>query len=433
MGVAVRFDHVTKRFDLDRARPRAFQELFVSWRRRDRAGRETLLALDDVSFSLERGGTLGLVGPNGTGKSTVLKLVARILEPTSGSVTVDGRVAALLEVGAGFHPDLTGRENVLLNGSMMGIPTREMRRKFDEIVAFSELERFIDMPVKHYSSGMYMRLGFATAVNMDASTLLIDEVLAVGDQSFQNKCRDKIAALRRAGATILLVSHDPGAVRDLCAGALWLENGKVLARGTADEVLEAYYASVMEREEARFAAEHPLAAAAAAKEDRWGSGEVEIVGVDLLGADGAIRHVVGSGQAVTVRMRYHARQRVSGPVFGLAIHRNDGLHINGPNTQDAGLDIEWVEGEGEVLYAVDRLALLPGSYEISASCYDRTCTHPYDHHHRRFPFRVHPAGVRERHGLVYLAGTWRHAAGPAAEGGVSGGAPESPTEPSIAD
>jgi lipopolysaccharide transport system ATP-binding protein len=408
MAAVVTLEHVTKRFDLDRGRPRAFQELFTSRRRAPRQP-ETLLALDDVSFELEEGGTLGLVGPNGTGKSTVLKLVARILEPTSGLVTVRGRVAALLELGAGFHPDLTGRENVLLNGSIMGINPRDMRRRLDAIVAFSELERFIDMPVKHYSSGMYMRLGFAAAVNMDARTLLIDEVLAVGDQAFQNKCRDKISALRRDGITILLVSHDPNAVRDLCASALWLEGGKVLARGGADEVLEAYFASVMEREEARFAAEHGRSAAPLSG-DRWGSGEVEIVGVDVLGADGVERHVVASGEPFTVRVRYFARQRVEGPVFGLAIHRDDGVHVSGPNTQDAGLRIAAVEGGGEVCYHVGRLALLPGAYELSASCYDSSCTHPYDHHHRRYLFRVHAGSVRERHGLLHMPCEWTHEA-----------------------
>ena len=415
MPEAVRLEHVTKRFTLDRGRPRAFKDAFVSLRGGRARRTETLLALDDVSLSLERGGTMGLVGPNGTGKSTVLKLVARILEPTSGRVTVFGRVAALLELGAGFHPDLTGRENIMLNGSIMGFGRSEMRRRLDAIVDFSELERFIDMPVKHYSSGMYMRLGFAAAVNMDADTLLIDEVLAVGDQSFQNKCRDKILALRRAGATILLVSHDPGAVRDLCRSAVWLENGRALAAGPVDEVLEAYYASVMAREEARFAAQHAAAETAPERtEDRWGSGEVEIVGVDLLGPDGAPRFVVGAAGPLTVRVRYLAHRRVDAPVFGLAIHRDDGLHVNGPNTLDGGLEIPFVEGPGAVHYRVQALPLLAGAYELSASCYDRTCTHPYDHHHRRFPFRVHAGGVRERLGLVHVAARWAHEPGPTA-------------------
>jgi lipopolysaccharide transport system ATP-binding protein len=245
----------------------------------------------------------------------------------------------------------------------------------------------------------------------------------VGDQAFQHKCRDKISSLRRAGATILLVSHDPNAVRDLCQNAIWLEAGRVLATGRADSVLDSYYASVMAREEARFAADHGGTVIGDLSADRWGSGEVTIEGVELLDAAGAQRHVVASGQAVTVRLRYFAAQRVERPVFGLAIHRDDGVHVNGPNSQDAGLDIPFVEGAGAVEYRVHQLALLPGAYELSASCYDRTCTHPYDHHHRRFPFRVHAAGVRERFGLVCLDAEWRHVAGPV---------PDPPREPPVA-
>ncbi|MFN2252244.1 MAG: ABC transporter ATP-binding protein [Anaerolineae bacterium] len=409
MSSVIRFDDVTKHFTLDRGRPRSFKEAFVGAMSRSGRQRETLKALDGVSFELEQGGTLGLVGPNGAGKSTVLKLIARILEPTSGRVSVRGRVSALLELGAGFHPELSGRENIMLNGSMMGFGRPEMRDRLDRIVAFSELERFIDMPVKHYSSGMYMRLGFATAIHMDADTLLVDEVLAVGDQAFQNKCHDRIAELRKAGVSIVFVSHVADQVRELCRDALWIEEGRVQAGGPADAVLEKYHASVVAREEARFAAEHEQEPVAApTEEDRWGSGEVEIVGVDVLDAGGNTAHVVASGSEVTIRVRYVAHEVVGEPVFGLAIHRNDGLHINGPNTRDAGLRIESVSGPGEILYRVPALPLLTGTYEISASCYDHSCTHPYDHHHRRFPFRVRAGSVTESHGTVWIAADWEH-------------------------
>jgi lipopolysaccharide transport system ATP-binding protein len=409
---ALRFENVTKRFVLDRGKARSFREMFIgaTGARRDA---ETILALDDVSFTVPHGGTLGLIGPNGTGKSTVLKLAARILEPTAGRVVVGGRVAALLELGAGFHPDLSGRENILLNGSMMGFSRAQMRQRLDRIVAFSELERFIDMPVKHYSSGMYMRLGFAAAIHMDADTLLIDEVLAVGDQAFQNKCRDRIMALRKAGVTFVLVSHDPGAVRDLCAEALWIEDGRAERLGPTDGVVEAYYASVMVREEARFAAEHdtePVAPAVAA--DRWGSGEVEITGVTFLDPDEHEQHLLYTGGPATVCVHYVAHVRVEQPVFGLGIHRDDGLHLTGPNTLDAGLEIDAIEGEGTVHYHVASLPLLPGTYEVSASCYDHSCTHPYDHHHRRFTFHVRSGDVRERLGVVRIPATWEHRPAP---------------------
>ena len=414
MTAAIRFERVSKRFRLEQGRPRAFKEVFVGLFQRQRRRCETLVALDDVSFELAHGGSLGLVGPNGTGKSTVLKLIARILEPTAGRVWVDGRVAPLLELGAGFHPDLTGRENIYLNGSMMGFSRGEMAARLGRIAEFSELGRFIDAPVKHYSSGMYMRLGFATAIHLDADVLLVDEVLAVGDQAFQAKCRDRIADLRKAGVGIVLVSHDNNAIRDLCAHTLWLEDGAVRAYGETDPVIEAYYASMVAREEARFAAEHGATHDAPPEteiRDRWGSHEVEITAVETIGDDGTPHHILTTGEPATFRIHYLAHQRVHRPVFGLAIHRPDGLHVNGPNTRDAGLAIDHIEGAGHVDYRVDRLALLPGTYELSVSAYDQTCHHAFDYHHRRFPFRVRLGGVKEQHGLVYMSSRWTHMAG----------------------
>jgi len=408
---AIRFEHVCKRFTLEAGRPRSFKEAFVSRVQRRHAPREEIVALDDVSFGLEHGGSLGLVGPNGTGKSTVLKLVARILEPTAGRVWAEGRVAALLELGAGFHPDLSGRENVYLNGSMMGFGQRAMASRLRRIVDFSELERFIDVPVKHYSSGMYMRLGFATAIHLDADILLIDEVLAVGDQAFQAKCRDRIDDLRKAGVGIVLVSHDNQAIRDLCTHALWLEAGRVQAYGQAAEVVDAYYASMVAREEARFEAEHAgeaTSGATAAATDHWGSGEVAITGVEFLGPDGRPHHILATGAPATFRLHYLAKTRVEAPVFGLAIHRPDGLHVSGPNTRDGGLAIAAIEGPGHVDYGVERLALMPGTYELSVSCYDHTCRHAFDFHHRRFEFRVRAGRVREQYGLVYMPSRWSH-------------------------
>jgi lipopolysaccharide transport system ATP-binding protein len=287
-----------------------------------------------------------------------------------------------------------------------------MVRRIDRIVAFAELERFIHMPVKHYSSGMYMRLGFATAVHIDADTLLVDEVLAVGDQAFQGKCRDRIAQLRKAGVTILLVSHDPSQVRDLCADAMWLEGGKVLAHGRSDEVLEAYFASVRAREEARYAAEeNSESPPEPARNDRWGTGEVEIVAVDCLGPDGAPRHTVLTGDDVTVRIHYLAHRPVPDPIFGLAIHRDDGVHVNGANTLLSGYDIAVVDGPGVMTFRIRALPLLAGSYELSASCHDRANSHFYDYHHRRFALRVRTADAYEQVGTLRLDASWGHRPG----------------------
>ena len=255
MTAAIQFDNVSKRFTLRHERRRSFQEAALAFLRGRGNSREELWALKDVSFAVERGKTLGIIGPNGSGKSTALKLITRILEPTSGQVDVQGRVSALIELGAGFHPDLTGRENVYLNGSLLGFSRREMEARFERIVEFSELEKFIDVPIKHYSSGMHMRLGFAVAIHVDPDVLLIDEILAVGDQAFQRRCLDKIGELKSQGVTILFVSHDLEAVQDLCDQAIWLEDGRIQAEGLAREVVDYYLMRVHEKERVALAAQ----------------------------------------------------------------------------------------------------------------------------------------------------------------------------------
>lgn len=242
MGAAVRLEHVSKRFILHHEKARSFQDALVNFFHRRNGSREEFWALKDVSFEVRRGEMLGIIGQNGSGKSTILKLITRILEPTAGRIAVDGKVSALIELGAGFHPDLTGRENIYLNGSILGLSRKEMNRKFDQIVAFSELERFIDTPVKHYSSGMYMRLGFSVAIHVEPDTLIIDEVLAVGDEAFQQKCLDKIEGFRRAGGTIVFVSHAMEQVERLCDRVVWLDQGQVREIGAPGAVIDAYAA-----------------------------------------------------------------------------------------------------------------------------------------------------------------------------------------------
>ena len=407
---AIRFEHVSKKFVIHHERPRSFQEVVVglfrpsrtSGRRRN-GSREELWAVQDVSFTVAPGEALGLIGPNGSGKSTILKLISRILEPTEGNIQVHGRLSALLELGAGFHPDLTGRENIYLNGSILGLSRRDMDAHFDDIVRFSELERFIDMPVKHYSSGMAMRLGFAVAIHVEPEVLLIDEVLAVGDESFQMKCLDKISELRSQNVTIVFVSHGLDAVRQLCDRALWIENGEMRHLGPTEQVIDLYHDSVTAREEDRLATQHGVGAG-----ERWGSGEVEIVDVRFRGVRGNERHVFRTGEPMMACIRYRAHQRIDNPVFGVAIHRSDGLHVNGPNTKVAGYPIDYVDGEGEIHYFIEALPLLAGTYQFSATCYDYACAHPYDHHHRMYTFRVQRGEVKEELGTFYIPSRWEH-------------------------
>src|SRR5215212_4902762 len=244
----IEFENVSKRFVLNRDQQDTIQGRFAKLLRRKPTGDE-FWALRDVSFSVEPGESLGLVGHNGAGKSTALKLMTRILEPTSGHVSMNGRVAALLELGSGFHPDLSGRENVFLNGSLLGFSRREMRAKLPEIIDFAEIGDFIDMEVKHYSSGMYTRLAFAVATAVDPEILITDEVLAVGDEAFQRKCMDRIYRFRQMGKTIIFVSHALETVRTLCDHGVWLDHGQAKLVGAASDVIDAYLTDVNQREQ----------------------------------------------------------------------------------------------------------------------------------------------------------------------------------------
>jgi lipopolysaccharide transport system ATP-binding protein len=396
----IRFDAVSKRFVIHHERARSFQELALSLFRRNERASEEFWALRDVSFTVEQGETVGIIGSNGAGKSTLLKLISHIIDPTSGRVEVQGRVGALLELGAGFHPDLTGRENVFLNGSILGLSRTEIQRKMDEIVDFAELERFIDMPVKHYSSGMFVRLGFSVAVHTDPEVLLVDEVLAVGDQNFQHKCLDRILRMQRQGITICFVSHGLGTVRRLCSRAVWLDQGVVRAAGEVDDTVSAYLRHAAAEEDARGET------VASENKRRWGTGDVEVVSVSFLDAKGRERLVFRVGEPWTVCLHYRASERIERPIFGLAVHRNDGLHICGPNTQFASLDIPFVEGEGDIWYRVDDLPLMEGTYFVSVSAHNQADTVMYDYHDRLYSFKVRQVGKGERYGLMRLGGEW---------------------------
>ncbi|MGC9083189.1 MAG: ABC transporter ATP-binding protein [Anaerolineae bacterium] len=396
MTTAIQFSNVSKKFTLHHERARSFQELAVGLVRRNNRSREEFWALRDVSFTVDHGETVGIIGPNGAGKSTVLKLISRIIEPTSGRIEVRGRIGALLELGAGFHPDLTGRENIYLNGSILGLSRAEIRRRLDDIIAFAELERFIDVPVKHYSSGMYVRLGFSVAVHTDPEILLVDEVLAVGDAAFQRKCLERIDELRRQGVTVLFVSHSADVVRSLCNRALWLHEGHLLANDTAEAVVRRY----LEHSWGQHTVAQPTG-----DERRWGTGRIRIFQVRLLDGEGRERQQFRTGEPLVVEMRYRAEERVERPVFGLAVHRSDGIHITGPNTQFAGLDIPAVEGEGIVTYTIPALPLLEGLYYVSVSAHNWEDTEMFDYHDRLYAFRVLP-GAGERYGIVTFLGEW---------------------------
>lgn len=403
MDNVITLDHVSKVFKLSRSRPRSFLELLASLGRKGREPRrDEFGALQDVSFEVERGSTVGFVGPNGAGKSTILKLIARILEPDAGTISVHGRVGALLELGAGFHPDLTGRENIYLNASIMGLHRRDVDRRLDDIVAFSELERFIDVPVKHYSSGMYVRLGFAVAVHTDPEILLVDEVLAVGDASFQRKCFERIAEMSRGGLTIVLVSHDLGMIQAFCDRALWLDEGCLRKDGQARDVVAAYVSHIAALDMAKATADRPERGDV----QRWGTGRIRFTRVAICGADGRPRTAVETGETVEVCLHYETSEAVMEPVFGLGIHHQNGVHLCGPNTQLSGLVIPQVQGRGIVRYRIPQLNLLEGTYLLSVSAVNKTNTEVFDYHDRLYLLRVHRGRCSELHGMVTMNGQW---------------------------
>ena len=373
---------------------------------------EVFEALKGVSFDVPAGRSLGLIGRNGSGKSTMLKLIAGIGKPTTGTVDVHGRVSALIELGAGFHPEISGRENVFINGMMLGLSKREIASRFDEIVAFAELEDFIDAPVKTYSSGMYMRLGFAVAINVDPDVLLVDEVLAVGDEAFTHKCFDKLAEFRRRGRTVLLVTHALDLVTRFCDEALWLDGGVVREQGDPKRVVDAYLMDVSRAENEAMAreagaidrpqgvapdtAEAVLQTGAHADEPqdmfkatqgRWGTREAEIVAVELLGPGGAAAHVFQSGESVDVRLRVRAHQPLTDFVFGIGIFNTDGVCCYGTNTSIEGAEPESLTGDAEVVMHLEHLDLVDGTYKLDAAVHRQNGA-PYDYHRLLYTFRV---------------------------------------------
>jgi ABC-type polysaccharide/polyol phosphate transport system ATPase subunit len=376
---------------------------------RDLRPNETFQALDRVSFVVPAGQTLGVVGRNGSGKSTALKLVAGITKPTSGTVKVQGRISALIELGAGFHPEISGRENVFINGIMLGLSRRDIQQRFDEIVEFAELRDFIDAPVKTYSSGMYMRLGFAVAIHVDPDVLLVDEVLAVGDESFTHKCLDKFAEFKRRNKTILLVTHSLGLVERFCDEALWLDKGQKRGQGDPKRTIGAYMTDVERQEEQLLAdtdakvrlavtepaedVSGPLDAGGAAAdmtqatEGRWGSGGVEITQVTLLGDQGQPTHIFHTGEAVTIRLNITAAQPVTDFVFGFGIFNAEGVIVYGTNTDIEEYESDALNGDAVVNLVIDALDLVEGTYKLDVAVHRRDGA-AYDYHRLLYTFRM---------------------------------------------
>jgi lipopolysaccharide transport system ATP-binding protein len=364
-------------------------------------------AVRNVYLDIAHGSTVGIIGENGAGKSTLLKLLTGITTPTTGQVQVNGRVASLLELGAGFHPEFSGRENIYLNCSILGMADEEIEERLPSIIEFSELGDFIERPVKTYSSGMYVRLGFSVASSVDPDILIIDEALSVGDEHFKGKCTNRLNEFREKGKTTIFVSHDMGAVKSMCQWVVLLGQGEVLEQGAAEVVADEYLKRAHERGNERLSAYNR----GTSEYPRWGTGEIETTEVELFGDGSESTHVFRPGEPFRVRIRWKAHGDVAAPVFGLGLYRSDGTYVNGSNhhwrREPIVLENVSKGEEGEVEMVFERLPLLQGQYYLTCFLYDHSKASPtaIDHREHAVTFEVIDADHMQ-HGMLLLPTRW---------------------------
>jgi ABC-type polysaccharide/polyol phosphate transport system ATPase subunit len=382
MSAAIAVEDVGKRFRRYRERPTSLKERMI----RFRTTSEEFWALKEVSVLVPEGSTMGLIGPNGSGKTTLLKIIAGILRPTEGVVMTRGRIAALLALGAGFHPELTGRENVFLNASILGLSNQETDRLFDDIVGFAELEDFIDTQVKFYSSGMYVRLGFAVAVHVDPAILLVDEVLAVGDEGFQRKCIDKVQAFQREGRTIVFVTHAADLVSQICDRAIMLDHGRIGAEGDPAQVVREFRLLMM-RSDLAYGYDQ-------------GSKEIEIVTAEIFGSDGSSDGLFEPGDEVIIQIDLKANRPVENPVVSFALHDQQNTFVFGTNTDWRGQHWPVFEGKHRVQFILKSLPLVDGRYYVTLGVHSRSSAKVYHLQEQRYSFEVRPGA--ENPGAVFI-------------------------------
>ena len=398
-------ENLTKRYVLGSGQMMFREMIMNALRPRARDEQRVLQALTDVSFAINRGELVGIIGRNGAGKSTLLKVLSRITYPTCGTVHVNGRVGSLLEVGTGFHEELTGRENIFLNGAILGMKKREIDRKLDEIIEFADVERFIDTPIKRYSSGMRMRLGFSVAAHLDTDILFVDEVLAVGDVGFQRKCLGAMSDLKTQGRTVLFVSHNMSAVEHLCPRAIWIEAGRVHEDGPSSRVLRNYMGM--------YAGSERTALDLTTVNNRRGSGAVQYRSIAFIGDDEAPLDLIQSGDRFRVRLGYEALEKVANPIFGFQLFSASGVFLTDVSTWNLGVEIPVLQpGHGHLDLMIDSLKLMPGRYFMSLWLTSPDGTrHDVLEHVRAMD--VEPSnyyrsgrGIDSRFGLVVLPCSW---------------------------
>jgi ABC-type polysaccharide/polyol phosphate transport system ATPase subunit len=388
---AIKVEKLRKSFQLKKRYRQAetLKSALINWFKGQRVvePEKIFVALHDISFEIPQGTTLGIIGSNGSGKSTLLKLIAGLHRPTSGTVSVNGRISALIELGAGFHPEFTGRENIFINGIILGLSRKDIYEKFDDIVRFAELEEFIDNPVKTYSSGMYMRLAFAIAVAVEPEILLIDEILAVGDANFQRKCQNKMNTFKADGKTIVIVTHDLHAVERYCDKVLWLDQGELMGYGDVQSVMAMYLEHVAEQQRANLLDEHEMESKKSHRRNRWGSGEAEITAVNLFNGSPKPCYLYKTGDKMTIELIYKAYQPIEDPVFGIGIFRDDETHCYGTNTHLEKIPIPRIDGEGKIKFCIDSLDLTEGKYFLDVAVHTEDGM-PFDYQTHSYSFEV---------------------------------------------
>jgi ABC-2 type transport system ATP-binding protein len=384
---------LSKRYRIYHNKSRTLKETLL----RGRGDYEEFWALQDFSLRVAPGESVGIIGANGSGKSTLLKLVARIIRPDDGAVRANGTVSALLEVGAGFHPEYTGRENIYLYGALLGLTKAEVDERYGDIIAFSGLERFIDNPVKNYSSGMFMRLGFSVAIHVDPDILLIDEVLAVGDAAFQRRCLERIADLRGAGKTIVFVSHDLGTMRELCRRAIWIDKGRLVVDGPTDRAI-GLYTETMDQSS-------PASQPVSEQVERWGSGEATIDGVRVLDSAGDEQTALRHGQAGTIRLEVGCTTRLRDLAVGIGVFTRDGTYCTGVNMAFDACSVTLEPGPHVLELELPSVDLLPGSYLLDLAVFDAASQHIYDILSRTTPLTV--SGEASAEGIFRIPHRWR--------------------------
>lgn len=409
MSAAIWVEKLSKQYKLGRAnallRDRISSLLSFDFLRK-RPEAETLWALRNVSLSVGHGETVGIIGKNGAGKSTLLKILSKISYPTSGSLGVNGRVISLLEVGTGFHEELTGRENIYLNGSILGMPKKQVKRQFDAIVEYSGVERFIDTPIKRYSSGMRLRLGFAVAAHLEPDILIVDEVLAVGDAAFQKKCLDTIQHLRASAHTILFVSHNLAAVENLCERCVWIDAGQVHMDGECRTVIRDYMASMRKST--------AVIADLEDTQNRRGSGAIRFSGLELFSPEGIRQKIIRSGDPVVMRFHYSVQEPVAFPSFGFRMHTETGVLVTEASTSHHGIYIpSVVPGTGYLDLEIESLNLLAAKYMISLWVTDHAGGMVYDNIENAVTLEVDAANpygsnflVDGRFGITFFPQKW---------------------------